>query len=420
MSPTHKPLSRQTLVITGASSGIGLATARKAAKAGAAVLLVARDEAALKAAAEEIRRAGGRAEHKAADVSKEEDVAAVVDYAAQTLGGFDAWVNDAGVGIYSDLQDLSTDEHRRLFDVNYWGLVYGSKAAVRYWKAHGRQGALINIGSVASDVQSPLLGAYVASKHAVRGFTNSLRIELLRDKSPVSVTLIKPAGIATPFARNAANHTDGRAVIPPPLYAPELVADAILSAATKPQREIIVGGAGVAQILFAYHWPSLFEKLATKAGDSFSLKGRSDRSRSSLQRPGIGGRVNADKSGRGFSLYTAAKTNPKLAAGLGLGVLAGLLIAGAWSRPETRRFVEQELPQAGAKVSRRARKEARRLGKRSAKLARQVRRGAPRLGARAAELARAVPHELPPELSHRIVRETRDAQARLKRALAKL
>ena len=414
MSPTHKPLSRQTIVITGASSGIGLATARKAAKAGAAVLLVARDEAALKAAAEEIRRAGGRAEHKAADVSKEDEVAAVVDHAAQTLGGFDAWVNDAGVGIYSDLQDLSTAEHRRLFDVNYWGLVYGSKAAVRFWKAHGRQGALINIGSVASDVQSPLLGAYVASKHAVRGFTNSLRIELLRDKSPVSVTLIKPAGIATPFARNAANHTGGRAVIPPPLYAPELVADAILSAATRPRREIIVGGAGAAQILFAYHWPSLFERLATRAGDAFSLKGKSDRSRSSLDRPGVGGRVNADAPGRGFSLYTAARTHPRIAAGLGLGVLTGVLLAGAWARPETRRLVEQELPKAGAQVSARARKEARRLGKRSAKLARQVRRGAPQVQARVVKLARAVPHELPPELSHRIRRETRRAHDRLK------
>ncbi len=396
------PLSRQTIVITGATSGIGLALARKAARAGAAVALVARDGAGLEAVAAELRAAGGRAEPVVADVSREEDVARVVDTAHHALGGFDAWVNDASVGVYCDLMDLPTDEHRRVFDVNYWGVVYGSRAAVRYWNAHGRGGALINLGSVMSDVPAPLLGSYAASKHAVRGYTNSLRIELLRQRSPVTVTLIKPASIGTPFALNSRNHTDGEAVIPPPLYAPEVVADAILSAVVHPRREIVVGGAGLVQMLLATHAPALFERMAAGGTGAFSLKGRADRSRSSLFEPGRSGRAHADAPGRPFSVITALQTHPRVFAGLGLGVLAGVLIAGAWSRPDVRREVARELPRA----SRRARKAARRLSRRADKLARNLHEQAPLAGRRAAELAAALPDSLP-RLGREVARHAR-------------
>ncbi|MBE7219482.1 MAG: SDR family NAD(P)-dependent oxidoreductase [Caulobacteraceae bacterium] len=413
MPATHKPLARQSIVVTGASSGIGLATARKAAKAGAAVLLVARDETALKAAADEIRRAGGRAEVCPADVSSEDEVNRVVDAAAHLLGGFDTWVNDAGVGLYGDLQDLPTDEHRRMFDVNYWSQVYGSKAAVRYWKAHARMGALINVGSVLSDVPVPVLGAYAASKHAVRGFTHSLRLELARDKTPISVTLIKPASIATPFARNALNRTGGGATEPPPLYAPEVVADAILSAAVHPRREIIVGGSGVAQIMLAYHLPGLFEGLAARMSEAFAPKGRPDRSRSSLDRPGAGGHAHGEAHGRPFSLYTTLRTRPGAAAALALTLVAGGAIAAALLQPEARRYVEAEAAHAG----RRARKEAKRLRKRSRKLVRDVRRTGPELQRRAAALARSVPHELPPQLGRRIARGAERTRASLQEVL---
>ena len=375
-------LSHKTLVITGATSGIGLALARKAAKAGAAVVLVARNAGALDTIAAEIRSAGGRAEPVAADVSREEDVARVVDAAHHALGGFDAWVNDAGVGVYCDLVDLPTDEHRRVFDVNYWGVVHGSRAAVRYWNAHGRGGALINLGSVMSDIPAPLLGSYAASKHAVRGYTHSLRIELLREKSPVSVTLIKPASIGTPFALNSRNHTDGEAVIPPPLYAPEVVAKAILSAVVHPRREIVVGSAGLMQMLFATHAPALFERLAARATGAFSLKGRPDRSRSSLFEAGRGGRAHADAPGRPFSVITLLQTRPGVVAGLGLGVLAGALIAGAWSRPDVRREVAHELPRLG----RRARRAARRLSGRADRLTLDLHQRGPDARRRAAAL----------------------------------
>ena len=207
MTPKLKPLSEQVIVITGASSGIGLATARKAAAAGAKVLLVARNEDALKTIVAEVDAAGGVADYILADVGEEADIKAVVDKAGVRFGGFDTWINDAGVGIYASLAETPTAEHERLFKTNYWGTVFGSLAAVNYLRTRG--GALINVGSVASDMGSPLFGAYVASKHAVKGFTDSLRIEMIAERAPVSITLIKPAGIGTPFAEHAANHLAG-------------------------------------------------------------------------------------------------------------------------------------------------------------------------------------------------------------------
>src|SRR5690606_10484004 len=108
------------------------------------------------------------------------------------------WVNDAGVSIYARLEDTPDEDHQRMFQTNYWGVVFGSLEALKHLKRNG--GALINIGSVTSDVPTPLLSAYTASKHAVKGFTDSLRLELLHEDAPVSVTLIKPSGIHTPFS----------------------------------------------------------------------------------------------------------------------------------------------------------------------------------------------------------------------------
>lgn len=416
MKPALKPLRQQTLVITGASSGIGLATARKAAAAGAAVMLVARDEAALRAAVEDIRAKGGRAEFTVADVSDEDDVSRVVDSTARLLGGFDTWVNDAGVTIYAPLAETSTADHARLFQINYWGVVYGSKAAVAHLKARGG-GALINVGSLASDIGTPNFGAYTASKHAVKGYTDSLRIELLREKAPVSVTLIKPSGIDTPIADNAHNQLGGEAQIPPPFYAPEVVAAAILHAAVTPKRDIIVGGVGMLQIMFATHFPWLADRLSTGAADVLVDKKKPDRSVDALNHPGTeGGQASVRGVGKPFSAYTYTQTHPRVAAGLGAAFLGGLLFAALLSQPDARHAVEA----GGAEFGRRARKGSRRLAKRSAAFAEEVRRHAPdlpdlkHLRSAAGRLAGSLPHELPPEFSRRLSRETRRARARLK------
>jgi short-subunit dehydrogenase len=324
-----KPLSQQTLVITGATSGHGLATALRAARAGAAVLLAARDEGELASVKARILNEGGRAETVVADVSQEADVQRIVEAAETHFGGFDTWVNNAGVGIYGALEDTLIDDHRKVFETNYWGVVHGSLQAVKHLRSREGGGALINVGSVNGDMPTPLLGPYNASKHAVKGFTNSLRLELRRAGAPVSVTLIKPAAIGTPFPEHGRNLTGARARLPQPIYSPELVADAILYAAQHPRRAITVGGAGRLQVAAFTLAPALFDRLAPKmdsqlvdeevpvgfhegtlwepAGDTPSREGR--------------------QKGRRYSLYTTAQTHPAATAaavaavGLGLAAL---------------------------------------------------------------------------------------------------
>jgi short-subunit dehydrogenase len=238
-----KPLKEQVIVITGASSGIGLVTAREAAKAGARVVVCARDGEALETLAKEINDAGGQAVAVEADVSKCEDLERVAKTALGNFGGFDTWVNNAGVSIYGRLEEVELDDMRSVFETNFWGLVHGSRVAMEHLKENG--GALINIGSTLSERSIPMQGIYVASKFAVRGFTDALRMEAEEAGYPVSVTLIKPAAIDTPYVQHAKNYMDAEPKNPPPVYAPETVARAILHCAQKPERDVSVGGASV-------------------------------------------------------------------------------------------------------------------------------------------------------------------------------
>lgn len=328
MKPKLKPLAKQVMVITGASSGIGLTTARKAAEAGAKVMLVARNEAALRKAVGDIRAAGGTADYAVADVGDEGQVEQVAAKAVKRFGGFDTWVNDAGAGIYAPLVQTSTDEHERLFRTNYWGVVFGSLAAVKQLRKQRGGGALITVGSIASDIPTPMLGAYSASKHAVEGFTDTLRIELLKDKAPISVTLIKPSGIDTPFAEHAASHLQGEALIPPPVYAPELVTEAILDAARSGRREVTVGGAGRAETLLARIAPSVFDWLGTKLIPSLSDENAPKTESDSLHSPASDGKERSDRDqGRPVSVYTSSVLHPGLV--LGVGLLAALAAAAA-------------------------------------------------------------------------------------------
>lgn len=204
-----KKLIEQVVVITGASSGIGLTTARLAAARGARLVLAARNGDALNGLADEIRRGGGEAIAVVADVGSEDDVRGIARAAVGRFGGFDTWVNNAGSSIYGQMIDIATEDHRRLFETNFWGVVYGSLEAARHFRGKdGRHaGALINVGSVLSDRAIPIQGMYSTSKHAVKGFTDALRMELEAEGVPVSVTLIKPSSIDTPFPQHARNYT---------------------------------------------------------------------------------------------------------------------------------------------------------------------------------------------------------------------
>ncbi len=315
-----KPLDRQVMVITGASSGIGLATARKAAKAGAKVVLVSRNEAVLREIVEAIIKDGGEAAYAVADVGDLAQVVAAAALAIEHFGRIDTWVNNAGVAIYADLLATPRDEHERLFRTNYWGAVNGAQVAVPHLRWSG--GALVTVGSIASEMGSPVMGAYSASKHAVKGYLDSLRIELERDKVGVSVSLIKPSGIGTPLSEHVANYKDGDPKIPPPVYGPARVADAILMAAVKPVLEHTVGAAGQWLILGATHFPGLFARFAGSATPVLNDASAPDRSRSNLFRAGDDGKtLNHDAARRSRAASIATIT-----VGVGLFIAAVRLL----------------------------------------------------------------------------------------------
>lgn len=326
MAITLKPLKDQVIVITGASSGIGLVTARSAAARGARVMLVARSGAALGEIVRDINNAGGTADFREADVSDADAMVAVATDTVARFGRIDTWVNDAGVSIYAKLVDTPDDEHRRMFDTNYFGVVHGCLAAIPILRRSG--GALITVASIASDLPSPIMGAYAASKHAVQGYIRSLRIELEGDGVPISVSLVKPSGIDTPIGQHAINHAGGEAKIPPPVYDPQLVADAILHCAEHPTRDLTVGGSGRLQALFAQHFPGLFEKLAPLAAKPLTDPDKAQPGPSNLWRGDAqpGRERSGEEAPLQHSLYTAAAKHPRATALVGV---AGLATAAA-------------------------------------------------------------------------------------------
>ncbi|OGX84150.1 SDR family oxidoreductase [Hymenobacter coccineus] len=344
MSHQPKPLDQQIIVITGATSGIGLATARAAAKAGARLVLAARSEKDLRAVAGQLEQAGAHVTTVAADVAKPADVARIAEAARSHFGGFDTWVNNAGVGIFGRIEDGNAEDHRRLFETNFWGIVNGSLEALKHFKAHG--GALINLGSVVSDVAIPMQGMYSASKHAVKGFTDALRIELEHEEAPVTVTLIKPASIDTPFNKNVRNYTDYELQLPPPVYAPEEVANAILYAAVHPTRDIYVGGGGKVMSTFNKHAPGVMDWISAKAivGQEKSDKPAANPA-GGLQQPGLGGHAHSDYPGHVMkSYYTRTTMNPLVAGAL---AAAGLAVASALI---TGNFSWGKLKDAGVRI----------------------------------------------------------------------
>src|SRR5690606_11092057 len=254
-----KPLKDQTIVITGASSGIGRATAREAARRGARLVLVSRNKEALEELTEDLKSQGAEAVSVVADVGNLDDHEKIVQTAMLSFGGFETWVNNAGVSIYGKIEDVAIEDQRQLFETNYWGVVYGSMAALSELRQRG--GALINVGSEVSDYAIPLQGPYSASKHAVKGFTDSLRLELEAEGAPVSVTLVKPGSTDTGFVQHAKNYLDVEPQLPPPVYSPQAVAETILYAAEHPIRDIFVGGAARAMAAFGQAMPGIADKV---------------------------------------------------------------------------------------------------------------------------------------------------------------
>jgi short-subunit dehydrogenase len=236
MSVKLKKVKDQVVVVTGASSGIGLATAELLAQKGASVVLAARSEKTLNEVVARITAKGGKAVAVVCDVTDRAQVNRLATTAVEKFGRIDTWVNNAGLGLWGRLDETPEADARKLFDVNFWGLVNGCLAALPHLKKQG--GALVNVGSEVSDSYAPLMGIYVATKHAVKGYTDCLRVEIEEvDKAPVAITLIQPGATDTPFPQHARNVTDKEPKIPNPQDDPEHVAEAILEAAETPIRE---------------------------------------------------------------------------------------------------------------------------------------------------------------------------------------
>ena len=302
-----KPLKEQVIVITGASSGIGLTTAEMAAEKGAKVVLAARSENELADAAARIKAKGGDALSVAADVTDERQVNALAQQAISRFGRIDTWVNNAGLGMYGRLIDQPIEDKRKLFETNFWSVVYGCKAAVQQMRvANG--GVIINIGSEVSDRAAPLLGMYSASKHAVRAYTDTLRMELEHDGIPIWLTLVKPGPIDTPFPQHAANYLEREPKHAPPVYPPEEVARAILKCAEKPVREVTVGGVPRLQIAMATIAPRLTDLMMERQLWSETLSERPPYSGDSLDAPSGEdyGRRHGHQPGFESSMYTRA------------------------------------------------------------------------------------------------------------------
>ncbi len=319
-----KPLAQQVIVITGASSGIGRETALLAASRGATVVVVARGQDALTDLVAQIEATGGRAMAIICDVA---DSIAVEDVAKRAVAAFDridCWVNNAGVAIASRLETLPEVDARRMFEVNFWGMVHGCIAALPHLSRGG--GALINVGSLTSDVASPFMGMYSASKQAIKGYTDALRIELLIERRPVSVTLIKPAPIATPILQHQRNLLDHEATMPAPFYLPKDVAESILFAAEHSVRDLFVGGASRYGSIIAQILPRLADLGAASLGRRLFMTERPPMVRvDNLREVSAPAAVEGETHGHAArrSLYTALRVRPKrTAAGLGLVILA--------------------------------------------------------------------------------------------------
>jgi short-subunit dehydrogenase len=258
---TRKQIKDQVIVITGASSGIGLCTALQAAEQGAKLVLAARSTETLEKLVSEIHAKEGDAIYVVADVADRRQVEAIASAAIEHYGRIDTWVNDAGVSIYGRLEEVSEEDNRRLFDTNFWGVVNGSLVALPHLIVSA--GTLINVGSEVSEAIVPLQGMYSASKHAVKGFTDALRVETENvDKANVCITLIQPTAVNTPYPQHARNYMDKEPKLPTPMIAPQRVADAILEAAVEGGRNIKVGAMAVINTAVFKLMPALGEKMA--------------------------------------------------------------------------------------------------------------------------------------------------------------
>ncbi|MFI8949905.1 SDR family oxidoreductase [Streptomyces sp. NPDC053750] len=254
------------VVVTGASGGVGRATARAFGARGCSVALIARGEYALERAADEVREAGGRALPLVVDVADPEAVDAAAARIEEELGPIDVWVNAAFSTVFAPVPEIGPEELRRATEVTYFGFVHGTQAALRRMTPRDR-GTIVQVGSALARRSVPLQAVYCGAKHAIQGFTESLRCELLHDRSGVRVTMVQMPGLNTPQFSWVLTRLPRHPRPVSPVYQPEVAAEAVLYAADHPERrEYWVGGSTVATLLGQKLVPGLLDRYLGRTG----------------------------------------------------------------------------------------------------------------------------------------------------------
>ena len=271
--------ARKVIVITGASAGVGRATARRFAKDGAQIALLGRGRDGLEAAQKEVEEFGGRAIELIVDVADADQVEAAAAQIERELGQIDIWINNAMASVFSPIKEMTPEEYRRVTEVTYLGCVYGTLAALKRMLPRDR-GVIVQVGSALAYRAIPLQSAYCAAKHALRGFTESLRCELIHDKSNVRVTMVQLPALNTPQFGWVKSRLPRKAQPVPPIFQPEVAAEAIYFAAHRPRREFYVGWPSAKAIIASKIVPGLLDHFLARTGyNSQQYDGAEDRNR---------------------------------------------------------------------------------------------------------------------------------------------
>lgn len=255
--------AKEVVVITGASAGIGRALARRFAREGASIALLARGSVGLEATAAEVVQLGGHALTIQIDVADAAAVEAAAEQIEQELGPIDIWINNAAVVVFGTAEQMSAEEIQRVSDVTYHGAVWGTKAALKRMRARNR-GTIVQVGSGVSYRALPLMSSYCGAKYALRGFTEALRVELLHAGVDVHVTMVHPSAINTPFYSWTRNLMPRQIRPMPPVYQPEVAAETIYWAAHARRREVLLGWSAVVGSFANKVIPGLLDRLLAR------------------------------------------------------------------------------------------------------------------------------------------------------------
>jgi NAD(P)-dependent dehydrogenase (short-subunit alcohol dehydrogenase family) len=325
---TMKRKKPEVVVITGASAGVGRATAHRFAREGAWIALLARDNPALEHAAKEVRELGGMALPIPVDVANAEQVEAAAEHIEQELGAIDIWINAAMTTVFAPVSEITAEEFRRATEVTYLGAVHGTLSALKRMRPRNR-GTIVQVGSALAYRAIPLQAPYCASKFAIRGFTDALRVELLHERSKVHVTMVQLSAFNTPQFEWARNRLEGRPQPVPPIFQPELAARGVYWAAHHRRREVCVGFPAVKAIVANKWFPSLVDRVLAKQG----YTGQVDTQPVPEERPdnlfeaapvdyGTHGRFDARAKSRSLQWWLTSHRNALL---LGAGAMAALM-----------------------------------------------------------------------------------------------